>query len=248
MLDKGYAFPLHSLDLLRPGEEPPDGPLFVLPGTEGRLIVRAALLRRGKDTSTAAVRQALRRGLAHHQHKLALFATCGLDGAWAAAMAHWGERLRKEERRWLVQQGALALAKAEQRGRLQQARQLRGRLGLAVHLAGLPPLTTGRVPKAELAVIDELRVVSGKAAAHGAALEGCGFRREEREELAALVRELPAARDRLRQDDEALRVQGAVVAVLRGALLGDLSRLSLCAPQVLPPSEAASFQQRALLG
>ena len=97
MLDKGYDHPLHSLDLLGPAAEPPEGPRFVLADPAGRLAVRPALRRRARNVSTTVCEAALHAALVQHERAPSFFCAHGLDEAWLGGLRHWRRRMWHEE-------------------------------------------------------------------------------------------------------------------------------------------------------
>ncbi len=66
MLDKPYAFPLFSLDLILDAAQSGDDPRYAIPHERGALVIRKEALVRAADMSTATCDSAACTGLAHH--------------------------------------------------------------------------------------------------------------------------------------------------------------------------------------
>lgn len=237
MMNKGYDFPLYSLDLQQPGAEPPGRELYV-PVPQGRLVITPALLGRSQRVGLLRCLQAQGEALERWRRHRAVFSTFDMDDAWAASMQHWGAQLE------LLQQGLhqssveLRLTTTDHRrtcavslARLADAR-LRAEL---VGLSGLPRPQT-RATHATTATLQEGLQVLGDPLWQKA-LATVGYGDAERAALEESVRARTStwlARQRCEAEQARLSARSQV---LRGALLGDLARLCKIAGQVLHPLE-----------
>lgn len=246
MLDKGYDFPLHSMDLLGPASLGADEARFTVPVPQGRLRVAPALRRRGARLSTGACEDAVALALAQRALAPRAFLRFGFDEAWAAAMRHWRREMMAQHVR-----AQLRAAQAQDGGTrplVEAGRRLLGRLSLSAQLAGLGGLlTAGRPPWQAAALLGALGEAERRARAHAEALERRGFGPEELGELGALLPQLAAAvaarpGRRLAQGEETARL-----LTLRAALLGDATLLGRVARQALPQRQHRRLSLRRLL-
>ncbi|MCS6913826.1 MAG: hypothetical protein NZ890_11370 [Myxococcota bacterium] len=250
MLNKGYDHPLYSLDLLGPGEAPPEDGRYAVPVPQGRLVVRGALRRRALTVRTEACERAVAIVLGHHATAPEAFAAYGLDQAWAGSMRHWLQRLWQEEATRQRLHLELHQLRRQRQAALQQAYDLWQRLRLSAELAGLGSQLVGRAPAAELPLLEALRGVHRRLQDPG--LQGLladhGFGPPWLAQLGRVLAWLEPTRQTLRELEARLRCQGDVIQVLRGALLGDVARLCRVAPLVLLPEQAQALTVRGLLG
>ncbi len=253
MLNKGYDHPLHSLDLLPMGADLPDGPRYTFPwANDTRLVIRPELRRRAEDLTTTTVAQAVDEALGYHAVAVAGFAEHDLGEDWAESMVYWTGRLLDADQERLTwdalgrEQGHLL------GGLLARGRRLWVRLALAVRLGGIDVAMVparGRAPRAVLTFIDALQQ-AGRAAREpvwAARLAAAGFGPLQQADLADVVARLDAARLERIAHEDVMQVTAGRVVVLRGALMGDLSRLCVVAPHVLLPEQARALTVRRLL-
>lgn len=243
MLDKGYAFPLHTLALLRPDEAPPDEPRYVVPAPEGRLATQPALRRRGATLPSDACERAAAIALRLRACAAGDFAAWGFDEAWAAALRHWLRRLwAEEDGRTQLEVDVLEHTRRRRAAR-SCAEGLARRLQIAAALASVD-LPRERSSRGELAVLDEL----GRLLARlddpliREALGRAGFGAEHAAQLAEACAWLAPARQRADEIARARQAHSDRIVVLRGALFGDLGRLCRAAPAVLPQPQAAALR------
>lgn len=245
MADKGYPFPLYSLDFIPHDATPLDEARYSLPVLGGRLQVRPSLRRLGACTTTEDCRHAVQRGLAHHRRAISTLASHGFGPDWAAALEHWQAALRPPmEARWRLE---VELHEAEL-GRaacLTELRLLLRRLALAARMArqqGLLPAGRLRSTESLLRLLDP---VTQRLAAGGeplaALLAAHGFgpaQRQRLEEARAHIGPLMVQVQRLRAERQA---ESDRLAVIRGAILGDLALLCRVAAQALGPMRPPGF-------
>lgn len=226
MRDKGYPFPLYSLDLVLHQATPLDDLRFSLPAPGGRLQVRRWLRRRGEHVSTADCQEAALRALALQRGEPAL-RRCGFDEAWAEALRHWLRRLEAPtEERWRQEVEA---REAQAQGSAAQAElaALWRRLALAARMArsgGLLPADP-RGSEARRRALREAGQRLGGDGALQALLAEHGFGAPQRRRLAAVLAALEESAARGEQAGAARRACAEELAVLRGALLGDVAWL-----------------------
>jgi hypothetical protein len=249
MIDKGYPFPLFSLDLVPPGSAPEDDPRYAIPAGGGLLTVPAALRRRAADISSAACQEAVAVALTHHRVALPQFSAHGLTEAWAMSLRHWAERLRQHEarRHRLAQESADHLTL--QRGTVAQVRELWGRLRLASELAGIGgAIVAGPAPRGELHLIDALPGVLTRLSGLADRLAGSGFPQPLIDQLGQAAAYLPQARQQTEALARARQHESDLIVAVRAALLGDISRLCKVAPHVLLPHERRPLVVERLFG
>lgn len=249
MDDKGYPYPLYSLDLLAGDARAPE-PRYFLPAEDGRLVISPALRRRGANLSCAALRDAVDLALVHHDVHLRTLGSLGLDEAWADAMRHWSKLLLEEDRRRLDLQARQRLGALQRGADLERAWALRGRLLLAAEMADVAPLLPGREASRcqEPVALRTLGPVVARLQepALAARLARCGFGAEHVAELAAALRRLSTARDEAAALEPERQEHSDRTVVLRGALLGDLALLCRAAARALPPGTGGALQLGAL--
>lgn len=247
MANLGYDFPLHSFDLIAGAGREQDEQRFSIPVPQGRLVLRPELRARGRNLSTAAVEQAITQTLSHRQLDPAGFARHGHDDAWVESVLHWRQRMiaAEGERMQIEVEGRHAAA--ERQAAVREGIDLRARASLAARLArlGKELVVPGRRRnsavglQADLEGLLERLQVPGRAEA----LARGGFGPEEQARVAKVAAALPNLRRLGVGYAEELRQRSDLLSVLRGALVGDLCRLCLAAPRVLPPEAAQHLTQ-----
>jgi hypothetical protein len=242
LCEKGYRFPIYSLNLVRPDDLLPEDPRYSLAVPEGRLIVRAELRRRGADVSSSACIGGVMRAMGFHALAPAGFAAHGLTLDWAAGMRHWTLCLDQHERRLRSAETDSLLCLRERDLLIDEARRLWTRLSLASRLAGLALLPAGRPPRRPLELVAALRLAGAAAATNQVLLSEHGFGLPLLGRLAEVAEELSACCQALQRGELARRPLSDARPVLRGALIGDVARLCAVAPLVLPPRAAGELQ------
>lgn len=241
MIDKGYRFPLHTLNLMT--EAPDDVAVrYALPVPEGRLYAAERWLRRAGHFGSLTVLRRVRHVLLLCEPFRAELSRAGADAGWIASMRHWQAVLtRTFQEHFLL---ALECEKAAERwAALEQ--ELEGRwqrLWLWLRLAGVyVPGVPRALPRtlAERAVVLAQMERALTAALAPPPRDAALW--QARPVLADLLRE----RERLLARREALAQERGRAAdrglVLRAALMGDLMRCGEVARLVLPSALCALF-------
>lgn len=210
MVEKGYPFPLYSLDVLGAGQAPLDEERYALPAAAGRLVIAPALRRRGEEVGTAACEELAALGLSRQRLGAAPLSALGFDGDWAAGLRYWRRRMVEQQRLCGAIDAEIDEAAAQRRRRIEEATLLWG-----------PPLPLGRPARC------------GPALGHRAQAEAL---------RAAAEADRAEAEHRRRQEEAQARL-----AVIRGALLGDLAMLFRAPSAVLLPRPLQLPQGRVTL-
>jgi hypothetical protein len=249
MHDKGYGFPLYSLDLIAEEAAPADEPRYFYRVPEGRLVVRPALRRRAGDVPTGRVDDAVAVALSRHGLHPHAFARHGFTEAWARGMAHWRRLMIDQQRLRHTRQAELDLANEARRELMRRAQRMWGRLSLASRLAGLPGMVLrGRAPQAGAALCAALEQAAARAREHEAPLARHGFAAEEQAGLASLLSALRTSLSSGREPAWKKEEAACGLVVLRAALLGDVSLFVQAAPEVLLPAHLPALRMQRLLG
>lgn len=241
MIDKGYRFPLHTLNLMTAA--PDDAAArYALLVPEGRLCAAESWLRRAGHFGSLTVLRRARHVLLLCEPFSAALARAGLDAGWIASMRHWQAVLTQtfQEHFLLELEGEEAAARwaaleQEVEGRWQ-------RLWLWLRLAGVyVPGVPRALPRtlaeraAVLAQMERALAVALSPPPRDAALL------QARPLLADLLRErqrLLVLREELAQKRGRAADRGLL---LRAALMGDLMRCGEVARLVLSPALGALF-------
>lgn len=248
MTDKGYDFPLHSLDLMRDGSLLAAQARCAIAVPQGLLVVPPALHARGVRVTTAACETAVAAGLAVHAPHVSHLASFGLDLAWATNMRHWCARMQGEERAAVGLRTEGRLTSAALQDLVERGQRAWVRLSLSARLCGKAGLVTrGKAPRARLQLLDVLGQAAERADEHAAALAEHGYGATQRAELRALIAALAQAHESSQEHSYQAQRHADMLMVMRGALLGDLSRLSQAAPTILPHVEARALRMGRLL-
>lgn len=251
MEDKGYSHPLYSLELVPPGQRGPDDPRWAIEVPQGKLMVAPTLRQRGKRFPTATVDTVVATALSRWAMAHAGFARFGLSPAWADNLSHWRGCMLENEAAQVHLQTEGQLASERSRALIDRGRWHFARIKFCGQLSGqVDLLLRGPAPRQRLALIDALRRIEGRLRARSQAadvLSRHGYGADLQAELSQLVPLLQAEHD---ADAARLfegRRLGDELFVIRGALLGDVSRLSQVAPRILSRTEAAALQVQRLL-
>lgn len=244
MNDKGYAFPLYSLDLIqRPQNE--DEARFAVPVPEGYLRLPLTLRRRGASLTSLAMLVAVDDQLDLHQRFLPQLAPVGMSARWGEGARHWQGQLEACYRAHTLLTMDSAATQDRFAGLERECegawRDLWLKLRLTgVHLTGVPRVLPRSFAERSVALELAAAALADPRVRDGVArLPSTGTRA-----LAELVGERQSlweeregrARERQQNQDRAV--------TLRGALFGDLQRLSFAARLVLPPRLAGLFSQQ----
>jgi hypothetical protein len=247
MIDKGYDHPLHSLNLIPAGNLTDDNERYSVPDPHGLLVISTDLRLRAADYSADRCYVAAATALAYHAHGVAGFTVYGLDAEWAENLRYWNNRLNALSR---ARGGLLTDCQLNTYGRAhyyKQAKSLWQRLTLASQIARCPgTVTTGPAPRALPALCAALAAAQVRAHDRAAILAGNGFGPEQQAELAAVVAALQAdlaGKTKNAWSQKALTDQ---LTVIRGAIIGDVVRLSRAAPHALFRSLAEKVRMRRL--
>jgi hypothetical protein len=238
MQDKGYDRPLYSLDLLKGAASPPEDDVYTVPVAQGRLVVRPALRRQGSETTTRDCVNAVYARLAYFPYAQEAFAHFGLGAAWIDHMDSWCEKAKALERE-RTQRGYWHEIDLHFRKELPACAQaLWTRLHMASALSGLDStVVNGRMPPGRGDLLEALRTVSLRLSDEDtmARLSPQGFGPRDREALADVMARLRAAMDEDEAHARRRRALQGALAVVRGALLGDLALFSRAGRTVFPP-------------
>lgn len=249
MEDKGYQFPLHSLDLINDSSQLLHEPRYCIPVPQGRLVVRKELRVRGMKVGTEVCDQAVCTALAYHEKEAAGFAAFRLDAAWTESMRAWRERMIDRDFRGLSLQTDRRLGTERLQALAKEGRGVWARLSLCARLCGLSGvLIQGRAPRARLKLADALGEAAGRAREYAEPLARCGFGPAQQEQVRALIAALSEEHRQAGERRWQQQRHRDVLVVVRGALLGDLSLFSEVALQVLGPEAAQAVQVQRLLG
>lgn len=247
MRDKGYRFPLYSMDLLGTGslQKPP---LLEVP--EGLLFVKPGLWRRGAGFRVGVFEACVGEALSHHALVIDDFGAYGLDAEWAGSMEHWrGRLLSIDAERARLEVARRASSSAHDRA-LRDGGELWSRLSIASSLSGLgTAIAAGSAPRTLSGLHDGLararrRIDDG---GHGPLLARHGFGAAQRERLEQVLDTLGPQREAAIDRVQAHRRLTGDLKVIRGALLGDLRLLGRLARRVLPAEAAAALRLGRLL-
>lgn len=249
MTPKTYDHPLHSLNLFPGGSPLKDEERYALPVPQGRLMVRRELRLRGGDLSSPAVDRAIVDALSYHQLDLAGFAEHEFDAGWAESVRHWQGRMIAAESDRLRLQTASRQLTSDRRQAVALGVEMWGRVTLAARLAGLRKVViSGKAPRAagklEIGLSDVAQRI--RARDHAALLARNGFGEGRRAQLDAAIASLGALREQAIGAELQIAHLSDTLAVIRGALVGDLCRLCLVAPRVLPRQTARFLTQARL--
>jgi hypothetical protein len=234
MIDKGYPHPLFSLDLINHGDSFADNGRYSIPVNQGFLVISKPLRVRAQNRTADATTVSLFHALSYHALDVAGFAAYGLDKEWADNMQYWNQRLHEKD----SDRGQLVttqqLATIDRKARFADARRLWARLSLAARMAGRPgTLTSGAAPQGMVALLDALQKVQPRAKEQAALLALHGFGPEQQADLAAAIAALQKQHEEASANGDSRRQMSDRLIVIRGAILGDLCRLSQAAPHVM---------------
>jgi hypothetical protein len=247
MRDKGYAHPLFSLNLIAAGVPPDDDPRYAIPDPGGSLVTRTDLRLRGQNLLTQTVDLAVCQVIVHHQSNLDLYTEFGLDDEWNQSMSYWRTRLlRMDEERYIKSNSYRGSARDRQ-GIFRASKAIYKRLSLAAQLCGKDgTITRGQMPKTPAALLDAMTQAATRAGEQAALLAENGFGAAQQERLSAAIAALSEHEKIVGGWQWARQETSDALSVLRGALVGDMARLSHVAPLVVPPAAAAPMTMRRL--
>lgn len=241
MLDKGYPHPLYSLDLVsQPADD--DEARFVLRSPRGYLRLAMHLRRRGVAVTSLDLLVATDDRLDLYARFQPLLASVGMTLEWAESLRYWLEQLEISYRtQSLLIMNHMALQqrfKAHDRECEQVFRGLWLKLRLTgIHLCGVPrALPRSHAERSAVLDLAAAQLESPQLAESIARLPvtaGPSLRELINERRALWLQRQGADAERQAGQDRAV--------VLRGALLGDLQRLSDAARLVLPRRLAELF-------
>lgn len=227
MIDKGYAHPLYTLELLRSpaGPQQASGP-YLIPLDEGVLVARPKTLRAGQQTSTADCVQAVRAGLMRYAEAPQAFSRFGMDDGWIRNMHHWCQRalVLDAEKQGLAEEVRRRTARGDELST--KAQRVWTRLRVALRLAGVSaPVVQGRLPRSRAAQLEAMSAVAAclDDPVTSRQLADVGIGDAERQMVRELIEDFQA----LNREGEALELRNAALqrtlVVIRAGLLGDLS-------------------------
>ena len=249
MINKNYDRPLYSLNLIQPGDPTEDEPRFCIQVPQGLLIVSRPLRVRGKNINHDRCARALALGLDFHGRGAAAFARHGLDDEWAQNLRFWWERLCDFKTRHVVTGSAGSLATGHRGEAMQRARQIWKRLSICADLAGLSGyIVTNPPPRDRQRFLVALARAIPLATEHEGRLTSCGFGKAEQDELSLAAEDLGTLHHEADRRGWEKTQLAAMQFVLRGALVGDLSRLVKTAKVALPDEKARACTMNRLLG
>lgn len=239
MLDKGYRFPLYSLNLT--ATAPDDSTTrYSLLVPEGRLCVAPLWLGRARHVATLRMLRPLSRMILLAEAFPAELPQAGISAGWLASMRHWrGELVQTIQESFLMEleQPSLEQAWGEHERTLTE-QWARLWLGLRLAEVFLPGVARAlpRQSAARAAALAHAQRALQLLPPQGDALTAALIRKtlvllKARAGLQAKREALAAAQ--VRAQDRSL--------VLRAALMGDLMRCSEAARVVLRPTLAALF-------
>ena len=242
MMNKGYDFPLYSLELVHDPSALSDEPRYTIEVPQGLLVVRPALRRRAACTTTSVCDTAVETALSHHYTHIEGFSSFGLDADWAQHMRHWQQRLLAEDEAAAPILVDARLGSQQLAGLVQQGQKMWSRLSLCAKLAGKAGLVvSGRAPEDRVKLIDALALAQQRAQDQAPALAQHGFGPTEMALLQNIITALREGHDQSARLGFQRQRHSDTAVVIRGALLGDLSRLAKIGPQVLLPAQAAAL-------
>jgi hypothetical protein len=245
MLDKCYDHPLYSLDLLPRGTRPHD-PRYVVEVPQGILVVSPELVQRGRKVSTAVCDRAVVQVCAYQLVHPRL-AESGFTAGWRDSLLYWREQIYTWIGERYVGDVHERLTRADFDGALARATALYEELRHAARLAGIPEaVVPQKQPRAILAILDVLQQAASAVArpAVTSRLAWFGFDRARADDLTALVPHLTGLRHRLRGIHEERGRASDRIAVIRGALCGDIGLFSGLAVRLLGPRGAPLLMKR----
>lgn len=238
----GYEHPLLSFKLLPAGSVLDDKAApYVIAVPEGLLTVSRRLLNRGALIDPDKFYEATLTVHSCHGTRVSFFSEYGLDAAWGESYGFWSERLAEldDERHGLID-----VRDVEVRGRVHPVtwgQKLLGDLMFAARHAGLGDLLpAGRVPRRALLLRERLQLLAGEFAAPERArlLARYGFGPDQQQRLQFAIDAIAEHRQAGHAHRRDTKRLTAILAVLRGALLGDTIYLSSIARRYLSPQEA----------
>lgn len=248
MEDKGYDHPIHSLELVTSLSSRPDDAGYGVPVPQGYLVTQRALRVRGAKLATQLVHDAVSSGLGVHGIHPAGFARFGLDADWAGNLSWWCGWLNQQDGARVTGQTDQVLDTGTRRYWQEQAKQVWAHAAVCARLAGVKDVVRGRAPRQRVALLDGLRELQVRVQARQQELQRWGYLAEHHAALAEVTAGLERQHRLLAERGWEQRGRSAGLAVVRGALVGDLSRLSQVAPHVVGPKIAKNAQIGQLLG
>jgi hypothetical protein len=250
MINKGYRYPLMSLNLLGPRQEFPDESVYSITVPEGSLVISKALRKRAEGLTTQQTEVAVNTALAAHGIYQEGLSRYGLSRAWAEGMRHWSKRLSELETEWTGMSGDLSTVRQDRRGLRQSAVVLWRQLALTSRLAHVEPPVSGGPPRGEQGLLTGLEyAIKLLRRPTYAVLGSRGFGKEDRVMLRKVVGDLRGlAEEELKLVERRRKVSGMIL-VVRGALIGDVIHLSKAAQMVImDQKEKRNMQVGRLLG
>jgi hypothetical protein len=234
MNDKGYRYPLMSLNLLGPRQEFPDESVYSIAVPEGFLVISKALRKRAECHSTQQAEEAVNTALAAHGIYLDGLSRYGLSRAWAEGMRHWSKRLSELETEWRGLSEDLSTVRRNRRTLKADAVELWRRLMLTSRLAHVEPPVSGGPPRGEQGLLTGLEYAMERLREPAYAVLGSrGFGEEEQAMLRKVVGDLrDLAAEELKLAERRRKVSGMIL-VVRGALIGDAIHLSKAAQMTI---------------
>lgn len=236
----GYPHALASLLLCRSAAQAPE-PRYVLPVPAGLLYVEPVLRRRASKWGSGACQRAVLDVFAHHHGNEALLGPVGFDRGWALALAHWLAQLQGlTEREQAEEERRREAAQRWDRAQHDTATEWR-HLHVAAHSAGYrgTPLTRPlprRQQDVDTRLEDALQRLADGDLRERLAL--FGYKDPQRAALQQVRLDRRSARALLEEAERDRQLLQDQIIVLRGALLGEVTRFSKLARKLLPRDSA----------
>lgn len=245
MIEKGYPFPLYSLQLGHPADA-----YHFIRTTHGPLVAAPPLLRRAMAIRSAACQIAVATVLEAQQQHSEVLGRRGLTEAWARSLAYWAERLAACEQARAANLRERQQTQEDVLGQVERGRELWHAVVVLSRLAGVVGITTGvAVPREPQALGEALRGLEERIAPPAllARLQANGLDEGLRAEMAQLSAVLSRVGEVREQNAERNRCIAGELLVIRAGLFGDLSRFSQIAAITVPRPHAAPLKLQNLL-
>jgi hypothetical protein len=249
MTDKGYLHPLFSLNLIAKDVPTDDEPRYAIPDPNGRLVIKTQLRVRAQNLTPWTISTAVANAAAYHKSNVARFISYGFDEEWAQNLEHWCQRMLSTEGQRETNTFSCRLHSQDGEDLLHQCRYMFRQLNLAASLSGQAGMLTRSLTPSTLSGFYQVFLpLEGRARDLLPLLSGHGFGQPQQESLERLMVRLADHEKSTATKQWARQQSSDMLTVIRGALLGDVTRFTQVVPLVGNPEDAARLTIGKLLG